>query len=142
MSDSPNEQRNAGELSSRYRVHALHEAEPTERGVLYRDGGSIYILDWERVERALAADVGEPEGVRTIVFDLVTSLDGEGCRACRLDAQPGEEAMAVARFIRDGLGDKRCTPSVESLAVDGVPTRWYPDLGSLAEANHEALRSG
>ena len=49
--------------------------------------------------------------------------------------------MRVARFIRDGLGDKRCTASVESLAIDGVPSRWYPDLGSLAEANLEALRS-
>ncbi len=123
-----------------YRVHLLCEPVPVEGGVLHRVGANTYILDWDRVRCALAAEVGEPEGVRTIVFDLVTSRDGDSFVACRMSAEPGEEATAVARAIERGLSDSRGSPSIGSIATDGKPVSWYPDLPSLDEANREALR--
>jgi hypothetical protein len=48
----------------------------TERGVVYRRGDQRYLLAWSRVHRGLAAEVGEPQGVRTIVFDLAIEVEG------------------------------------------------------------------
>lgn len=91
------------------------------------------LLAWSEVTEALAAEVGEPEGVRTIVFDLVVGVRGGDYRVCRLDADPGEDAMNLARTIEAGLGADVDSPSTKSVATDGTPSRWYPDLHSLAK---------
>ncbi len=130
----------AGQVPSRYRVHLLPDAKVTERGVVYRRGEDRFLLVWSRIERALAAEVGEPEGVRTIVFDLALELVGPECVVCRLDAEPGEDASALARAIQIGVGRDRCSPSLRALATEGLPTRCYPDLDTLTEANLESIR--
>jgi hypothetical protein len=130
----------ADQVPSRYRVHLLPDAKVTERGVVYRRGDDRFLLVWSRVERALAAEVGEPEGVRTIVFDLALELVGPECVVCRLDAEPGEEASALARAIQIGVGRDRCSASLRALATEGLPTRCYPDLDTLTEANLESIR--
>ncbi|HYB12265.1 MAG TPA: hypothetical protein VEG67_02270 [Myxococcota bacterium] len=127
-------------VPSRYRVHLLPDAKPTERGVVYRRGEDRFLLAWSRVEHALGAEVGEPEGVRTIVFDLALEVSGAECVVCRLDAEPGDEAVAVARAIQLGIGRERCSASLRAVAAEGLPTRCYSDLETLSEANLETLR--
>jgi hypothetical protein len=123
---------------SRYRVDVLPDAEPTAQGLAYERGGSSRVLTWGRVVRALAAEVGEPQGVRTIVFDLVVGREGPDWVAYRFNTDPGGDAVAVARAIQRALGD-RAAPSIKSVAEDGTPTRWYPDLQSFEEAVLRAL---
>ncbi|HME73473.1 MAG TPA: hypothetical protein VKM54_26965 [Myxococcota bacterium] len=127
-------------VPSRYRVHLLPDAKPTERGIVYRRGEDRFLLAWSRVEHALGAEVGEPEGVRTIVFDLALEVSGAECVVCRLDAEPGDEAIAVARAIQLGIGRERCSASLRALGAEGLPTRCYADLETLSEANLETLR--
>ena len=77
--------------------------------------------------------MGEPQGVRTVVFDLVC-LDGDGYRVYRMDAEPGEEATVLARELERRLAEA-ADSSIRSIAVDCRPNRWYPDLlGFEAEA--------
>lgn len=130
------------EVPSRYRVHRLPDAKPTERGVLYRRGTERYLLAWSRVRRAFAAEVGEGAGPRTLVFDLAVQVTGPECVACRLEVPGGEEAMRAARAIQLALGPRACSPCVQSLANDGVPSQSYPDLEVYAEAALESVRFG
>jgi hypothetical protein len=133
MSDS------ASTRPSRYRVCLLYEARPTDAGIAYRHGDESRLLEWSRVERALAAEVGEPEGVRTIVFDLLVEIDDCSCVAYRFDADPAEGAMEVARAIATCVPADQTDASIKSMATDGIPSRSYPDLESLAQANLETL---
>ncbi len=123
----------------RYRVHLLPDAEPTERGIVYRRGEASSLLEWSRIERALAAEVGEPEGVRTVVFDLVVGEDDGSWRAYRLDADPAGSAAEVARAIAVALGPERAGAAIKNLAAEGRPGAWYPDLESFEEAALAAL---
>jgi len=125
--------------SSRYRVEVLPRAEVGPDGIVFRDGREHRTLPWNRLLHALAAYVGEPEGVCTIVFDLVVERKEAECLVCRFDADPGEPAQTIARALLDRLGRRRCSRSLVDLAAEGVPTRSYPDLASLAEASLEEL---
>ena len=129
------------QVPSRARVHRLPGAKPTERGVLYRRGGERFLLAWNRVQRAFAAQVGEDGAVRA-VFDLAVETTGPECVLCRLDTAPGEEAMRVAKAIQVALGDEACNPCVHSLAEAGVACRSYPDLEIFTESVLEAVRFG
>ena len=126
--------------SSRYRVEVLPRAEVGPDGIVFRDGREHRTLPWNRLLHALAAYVGEPEGVCTIVFDLVVERKEAECLVCRFDADPGEPARTVARALLDGVGRARCSRSLADLALDGVPTRSYADLDALAEGSLEELR--
>ena len=95
------------------------------------------LVRWRHVRGAIAAEVGEPEGVRTIVFDLLARTSA-GRLALRFDAEPGEAAAAVARMITAAIGE-RARPSIKSLAVDGTPTLWFPDLADFEAAAAEEL---
>jgi hypothetical protein len=125
---------------ARYRAHLLADVKPTERGLLYRRGEQHFVLEWARVRHALCAEVGEPEGVRTIVFDLVVAIEGDECVACRFDADPGEPAHALARAVELGVGSPRCDGSLRAAAIDGFATRSHPDLESFEDAALEAIR--
>jgi hypothetical protein len=139
MSDSASARSSCADVASRYRARILSEARPTDAGITYRQGDEFHLLEWSRVERALAAEVGEPQGVRTIVFDLLVEMDDCGCVAYRFDADPTGNAQEVARAIATCLPGERTDASIKSVAIDGVPSRSYPDLESLAEANLETI---
>jgi hypothetical protein len=127
------------ETSSRYRVEVLPWAEVKAEGIAFREGPADRTLPWAKVLHALAAYVGEPEGVCTIVFDLVVERKETECLVCRFDADPGEAAQRAARALLEGLGRARCSRSLADLAKEGVPTRSYADLDALAEASLEEL---
>jgi len=127
------------DASSRYRVEVLPWAEIGVGGIAFSEGPAQRTLPWSRILHALAAYVGEPEGVCTIVFDLVVERKETECLVCRFDAEPGEPARTVARALLGGLGRARCSRSLAELAAEGVPTRSYADLDSLAEASLEEL---
>jgi hypothetical protein len=132
------------ERRARYRVELLGSVHPCSQGLARRDGprGSGELLvAWSRIESAVAAEVGEPEGVRIIVFDLLVGRQGDRLEICRLDAEPGDEALALAPAIESGMGPERQSASVKSLATDGTPSRWYPDLRSFEEAALELLEA-
>jgi len=122
--------------NAHYRVHLLGDPELCAAGVAHRKGGRRTLLPWSRVEHAIAAEVGEPQGVRTTIFDLVVSKSG-GWLAHRLDAEPGEDAMHLARGIAQSLRAGCSSASLKSLATDGIPARWYPDLDGF---EREAIR--
>ncbi len=125
--------------SRRYRVRLLGEPRPTKGGISHRGGEGCQLLAWAAVQRAIAAEVGEPQGVRTIVFDLVVEVEGSDCTVCRLDAEPGEDAIALARAIAGGSGPERASSSIKSLVTDGCPSRWYRDLEAFEEAALEEV---
>jgi hypothetical protein len=60
----------------------------------------------------------------------------------RLDAEPGEEAMAVARAIQTALGPEDVAPSIKSLAAEGAPSLRYQDLEEFEAAALESLSDG
>jgi len=126
--------------ATRPHVVLLPEAFADGRGVFYRRGDRLFLLPWGQVEGAHAAEIGEPEGVQTVVFDL--ALAGRPCERCRLDADPGEAARVLGQAIERGLGRGRCTASLRAVALEGYATRSYPDLESFEEdAPREWLRS-
>jgi hypothetical protein len=122
-----------------YRVELLTDARPTPAGIAYRCGRRSLVLEWSRVERVIAAEVGEPQGVRTIVFDLVLEADDADWVVCRFDADPSEDAMEIASAIAGALPADRLGGSIKSMATDGVASHWYPDLESFEEANLRAI---
>ena len=123
-----------------YPLQLLEDPHLSAAGIEHGPDRCRQLLHWRDVIGALAAEVGEPEGVRTIVFDLLAQTRG-GCVAVRLDAEPGEAASAVAQTVAAALGD-RARPSIKNLAADGVATLWFPDLASFEEtASAELGRS-
>jgi len=129
------------ELQDRYRVDLLDEAELTAEGVEYEREGGRVILRWYEIELALTAEVGEPEGVRTIIFDFIVARDDERYQVRRMDAEPGEDAMELAQLLGNHLGPDRTTASVKSVATDGIASRWYPDVESFElDALHSLKR--
>jgi hypothetical protein len=114
-----------------YRLQLLEDPHLSAAGIEHGPVRCRELLRWRDVIGALAAEVGEPEGVRTIVFDLLAQTRG-GRVAVRLDAEPGEPASAVAQTVAAALGE-RARPSIKSLAADGIATLWFPDLTSFEE---------
>ncbi|MEN8184333.1 MAG: hypothetical protein ABFS46_17545 [Myxococcota bacterium] len=142
--DAESEKRTAlepGAVPSRYRCQLLYGARPTGRGLVHRDGDESRLLAWSRVRRVFAAEIGEPEGVRTVVIDLVTDIVGSECVAFRMDAEPGDTARDLARAIEGGVGSDRCDFSLRAVASAGFATHSHPDLEPFDQACLEALRS-
>ncbi len=113
-----------------YRLQLLEEPRVSSAGVEHGPALCRELLQWRDVLGALAAEVGEPEGVRTIVFDLLAQASRGRRVALRLDAEPGEAAAEVAKVIAAALGE-RARPSIKRLADDGTATLWFPDLASF-----------
>jgi hypothetical protein len=129
----------ATDAAGRYRVEVLAWAEVAAEGVRFRAGAEPRVLGWDRVLHALAAHIGEPEGVSTVVFDLVVERKEADCLVCRFDADPGEAAQSVAKTLAAQLGRPRCSRSLLELAAEGVPGRSYADLDALAAGSLEEL---
>jgi hypothetical protein len=129
------------ERRARYRVRLLESPSLESGGVRHGAPEARELLSWDDIERVVVAEVGEPEGVRTIVCDLVRRAFGGGYRAHRLDADPGEPAQALARDLERGLGPK-ASGALKSLAGDGLATQWFPDLASFEEEALAELERG
>jgi hypothetical protein len=131
--------------SGRYCVELLSLPTPTERGIEHGDPARPETLEWSAIQRALAAEVGEPEGVRTVVFDLVVARErgerGERFAIRRLDAEPGEDAMKWAAALERSLGGERCAAAIKNLAAEGAPSRWYPSLEEFEAAALASLEA-
>jgi len=128
------------EVASRYSARLVSEARPTPAGLSHRDAGATQVVAWSQVRRALAAEIGEPQGVRTVVFDLaLLGPDPDRVEALRFDAEPGEAAVAVARALALWLPPERLAASIKSLAADGLAEEWHPDLASFEEHALAAL---
>ncbi len=124
-----------------YPARLLERPEVTGEGVRHDQDGERILLAWSAVHWAIAAEVGEPEGIRTIVFDLLTrDADGE-FRLLRLDADLGGDAMELARELARGLGPERKSASIRCLATDGIPARCYSDLESFEQEALAELRA-
>jgi hypothetical protein len=119
-----------------YPLQLLEQPELSGAGIEHGPEQGRELLRWRDVLGAVAAEIGEPEGVRTIVFDLLAQSNRGKRVALRLDAAPGEAAAGIAHVIAAALGD-RARPSIKSLAIDGVATLWFPDL-----ATFEVVASG
>lgn len=116
----------------------LPDARADGRGIFYRRGDRLFLLPWRCIEAAHAAEVGEPEGVLTVVFDLAVS--GAPGGRCRLDADPGEPARGLGQSIERAIGRGRCTASLRAVALEGYATRTYPDLESFEADAPEGWR--
>lgn len=116
-------------VRARYVVHTLGDVRLAGGGVRHGDG----LLRWSQVLRVHAAEVGEPQGVRAVVFDLVVGREGVSWRVLRFDAEPGKEAVMVARQLAGPLAPSRLAASIKSLTDGGSPGAWYPDLESYDE---------
>ena len=129
----------------RYRVQLLENPELRESGIAHGDPADPSLVEWPAIRWALAAEVGEPEGVRTIIFDLVVDRvsgpEGAAFEIRRLDAEPGEDAMKWATAIERALAPELSAPSIKSLAAEGSPSRWYQDLEEFEAAALESLDS-
>jgi hypothetical protein len=129
--------------SGRYRVQVLSNAELCEGGISYGDPADPSLVDWAAIRWALAAEVGEPEGVLTIIFDLVVGQvsgpDGSAFEICRLGAEPGEDASKLAAAIERALAPQLSAPSIKSLAAEGTPSRWYQNVEEFESAALESL---
>ncbi len=128
-----------GPEPSRYRVRSLDAVTVTARGVGHGVGAERVHLPWNEIRCVIAAEVGEPEGVRGVVFDLLGSDDAGDWIAFRLVSGAGVEAMELARALQIGMGHERASASLKSLAADGVPTRCYPDLQAFEREARELL---
>jgi len=122
-----------------YSAQLVREPRVAPQGLLHRADGAERRLAWDEIWFAVAAEIGEPEGVRAIVFDLVVGRDERGFLALRLDAEAGPFAEEVARAIQAFVPRSRCGPSIKSLASDGVPSQWFADLESFEEATAIAV---
>ncbi len=104
--------------------------------------GRLHTLDWSAVVRSFAAEVGEPEGVRTVVFDLVWADAPEGPAVVRFSVDPSEGPKRPAQQLVDSLGDARCSASLRCLAREGQPSDRYSHVDLLDEALLESLSAG
>jgi hypothetical protein len=123
-----------------YCAQLLRDAVPTESGIAYLLGDEEALLEWSRVRFAIVAEVGEPEGVRTIVFDLLVERTDSRLVAFRLDADPCEKALPLAVAIASFLSPERTAASLKTMASEGNPCLWFPDLGSFEVAAVEMMR--
>jgi hypothetical protein len=123
-------------VPSRYRAHRLSDPRPTERGVLYRRGERRFLLDWARVECALAAAIGPAGPEERVLFDLAVQVEGAECVVFRAETESGPVARAFARAVRLGVGAERCHASLGELG----PERRYADVGTFEDAALESIR--
>ncbi|MDJ0852569.1 MAG: hypothetical protein QNK04_29725 [Myxococcota bacterium] len=128
------------EVCARYRVEVLLEGRAARDGLFHWHDGSEQVLPWTGVIRVFAAEVGEPQGIRTVVFDLVVA-EADGFSVCRFDAEPGDPAIAAARNLTECIPAERLGASVKSLAAEGIAVDWYPDVETFEEAALGALET-
>ena len=107
-------------------------------GVVFEFEGATHRVPWAQLVAGFASQVGEPDGVRTIVFDLACcrfAFEGDPEPALlRFSIDPSEEPRGAAQRIVDMLGKTACSASLHALAREGATTESHADLQSLDEA--------
>lgn len=120
------------ERRRRYPVRVLVAPGFEPDGVAHGPADNRQLLRWSEIAQVAVAEIGEPEGVRTVVYDLLTR-PGAAMVILRLDAEPGEAATATARALEAGIGSARASAALKSLAADGLSAHWFPDLRAFEE---------
>jgi hypothetical protein len=133
MSDSYLFLPSRGEVQARYEVRLLADARPTPEGLVHRTVDGEQHVAWSVVKYALAAEIGEPQGIRTILFDLVLAGSDGSWSVLRFDEEPGEDAEAVAEILAAAIPTERLGAAVKSLASESVLAEWFPDVPSFEE---------
>jgi hypothetical protein len=117
-----------GEVQARYAVRLLADAQPAPEGLVHLTADGVQHVGWGDVQYVLAAEIGEPQGIRTILFDLVLA-GRDGCwSVLRFDEEPGEDAEAVAEILAAAIPTDRLGAAVKSLASESVVAEWFPDV--------------
>jgi hypothetical protein len=129
------------ERHARYPVRVLVAPSVEPGGVSHGPPAARELLAWREIEQVAIAEVGEPEGVRTVVYDLICRKASD-IAVFRLDAEPGEAAMALARQLEAALGHGRASAALKSISADGLATLWYPDLRAFEEDSLAELERG
>ncbi len=105
--------------------------------------GDRHEIGWDAVEYAYAAEVGEPEGIRAVVFDLLwpsgPSGGGGDAVILRFSVDPCDGPKQPAQRIVETLGESRCSNSLQSLSRDGRATDCFSHLDFLDQALLQAL---
>ena len=96
--------------------------------------GERHEIAWDEIERAFAAEVGEPEGVRAIVFDLAWKSAPDGPVLLRFSFDPSDGPKRPAQLVLESLGEPRCSASLRSLAHDGRASDRFSHVDLLDEA--------
>lgn len=122
-----------GEVQARYAVRLLADPQPAAEGLFHRTADGAQRVAWDAVQYVLAAEIGEPQGIRTIVFDLVVADGDASWTVLRFDEEPGEDAEAVAQVLTTAIPGERLGAAVKSLATESVVAEWFPDVPSFEE---------
>ena len=107
----------------------LHSA-----GIQVEWQGKRHDIGWSEIARAFAAEVGEPEGIRAVVFDLAWPAAPECPAILRFSVDPCDGPKRPAQLFLDSLGVASCSNSLRSLATDGRATDLYSHIDLLDEA--------
>jgi len=121
-----------------YEVRLVQEGEAGATGALAGATGDRPFA-WSQVERAFAGEVGEPEGVRAVVIDVLVRVAADGCVAYRVSADPGPEAAEAAREVVEAVGPERCSAPLREVAKDGWTSHRFPYVELLEDDILEAL---
>ncbi len=97
------------------------------------------VIAWEDVAHAFAAEVGEPEGIRAVVFDLMCTAEVTGAVLLRFSVDPSDGPKGPAQRLVEVLGPKRCSHSLQAVAREGCATDRYSHLDQLDEAQLDAI---
>lgn len=127
------------EVQARYSVRLLADPQPAPSGLVHRTAEGELCESWDDVQYALAAEIGEPQGIRTIAFDLLVARGEEGFTLLRFDAEPGEDAESVAQVLAEAIPAERLGAEVKNLATHSVIAEWFPDVASFEESALQTL---
>ena len=75
------------------------------------------------------------------VVNLAEASSGRLANDMRSFLEMGEEAMDLARSIERALDAERRCPTIKSVATDGTPAAWHPDLRSFEEEALELIET-
>ena len=128
-------------VQARYAVRLLADARPALGGLVYSTAEGEKRVAWDEVQYVLAAEIGEPQGIRIIVFDLVVAGGDGTWSVLRFDAEPGEDAEAVAQVLAEAIPAERLGAAVKSLATRSAIAEWFSDVESFEESTLGILES-
>ena len=120
-------------------IWVVHQPGLSARSLSIEWEGDRYEIDWSEIEKALAAEVGEPEGVRAVIFDLVWPAAPPGAAILRFSIDPSDGPKRPAQLLLEALGESRCSGSLLGLAREGRPTARFSHLDQMDDALAEAL---